>query len=149
MTQQLFRKPPPSHMGPAVVKAPPPLLTTHDAKVDALRLKTTLFHLQDEAEMDISEEVLRDFSWSRNSTYYTVKMMEFRQRRQNELKRHRLITRGPAGDCKARMAYNKEEAKNQPRSKAPPPMWTESNSSKSLAVDSQESTARRDERGQK
>ena len=90
----------------------------------------------------------RNRYFSRNSTNYTVKMMEFSQRSQNEPKKHRLITRGPAGDCKARMAYNKEEAKNQPRSKAPPPMWTESNSRKSLAVDSQESTARRDERGQ-
>ena len=49
--------------------------TTHDAKVDALRQKRTLFHLQDEAEMDVLEEVLRDFSWSRNSTDYTVKMI--------------------------------------------------------------------------
>ena len=43
---------------PAAVKATPPPLTRHDARVDALsrRLKTALVHLQEEADFGIQEE---------------------------------------------------------------------------------------------
>ena len=46
--QQLIRKAPPSHMRSAVVKEAPPLLTTHDARVNTLgrRLKKASVHLR-------------------------------------------------------------------------------------------------------
>ena len=57
---------------------PPPPMSTHDGRVGKLsrRLKSALNHLQHRAELNILEDLLQNFSWSRNMKDYLVKVFE-------------------------------------------------------------------------
>ena len=110
-------------MKPAVFEAPPPPLTAHDARVDAVsrRVKKALVHSQKETEVDMLEDLLQDCGWSKHTRDDIVRVVDS-SHRQNAQQRFCLITCDPNADCKVKLAFREEE--HLLRRKGPPPMWT-------------------------
>ena len=106
-------------------KATPKPLTKHDARVKALSriLQRAFVRLQEEAELEMLDGLLEYSNCSNSVRDHIVDVAELSQRQSGQ-KRCRLLTGGPCGDCKVRLANSTEE-ENWYHRKTPPPMYSQ------------------------